>query len=145
MKKLPPLEKIAEAYTAIVDERIIMKEREAIVLSSNGEKKYIIRWNDSSYYSSDNATYWQGYAGYPVIAVLMLQNKLSFDKSILKYFSKIPWNKLNKEYKRDYAKVLNLILDKYDDEIKKTIHTSISKVYKELEQLDISLTRKKSL
>lgn len=143
MKKIPPIEKIAEAYTAIIDNRVTMKEREAIVLSSNREKEYIVRWNDSFYYSSDNATYWQGYAGYPVIAVLMLQKRLSLDKSILNYFSNISWNDLNKKYKRDYSKVMNLILEKYDENTKNHIKTAINKVYLELEQLDISITRKK--
>ena len=143
MKKIPPIEKIAEAYTAIIDNRVTMKDREAIVLSSNRKKEYIVRWNDSFYYSSDNATYWQGYAGYPVIAVLMLQKRLSLDKSILKYFSNISWNDLNKKYKRDYSKVMNLILEKYDENTRNHIKTAINKVYLELEQLDISITRKK--
>ena len=76
MKKLPPIQKILEAYTAIVDNNVNLTENEAKVKSSNGAKTYTVSWENDVYHSNDNATYWQGYAGYPVIAVLMLQGKL---------------------------------------------------------------------
>ena len=85
MEKLPPIEKIPEAYTAIIDNRVEMFDNYAIVKSSTLEKEYLIKWNDNLYYSNDNSTYWQNYLGYPVISVLMLQGKLSLNKDILKY------------------------------------------------------------
>ena len=74
--KVPPIEKIHEAYSAIADERVALKENEAEVKSSDLSKKYLVTWKDDTYSSNDNASYWQGYIGYPVIAVLMLQGKL---------------------------------------------------------------------
>ena len=71
MNKLPPIEKIYEAYSAIADNRIALHENYAAVLSSDKSKEYTVGWNGNVYTSDDNATYWQGYAGYPVIAVLM--------------------------------------------------------------------------
>ncbi len=61
MKKFPPIEKILEAYTAIADGHVKLENDQALVTSSN-----------------DNASYWQGYLGYPGIAVLMLQGKLPY-------------------------------------------------------------------
>lgn len=71
MNKLPPIEKIPEAYSAIADHRIEMSENSAVVDSSDKTKRYTVTWNDDLYTSNDNASIWQGYAGYPMIAVLI--------------------------------------------------------------------------
>lgn len=143
MLKMPPKEKIPEAYTAIEDKRIVLKEDEALVKSSNLEKEYLVKWKGNIYYANDNATYWQGYAGYPVIAILMLQNKLSYKEKIAKYFKNIDWNKLNKENKRDYQKALEYVIRNLDDDTKENIFKEIDKVWLELKSLDIELTKKK--
>ena len=44
MLKMPPMEKIPEAYTAIEDGRIEMFTDYALVKSSNNEKEYLIKW-----------------------------------------------------------------------------------------------------
>lgn len=141
--KLPPREKIPEAYTAIIDNRIKMFDNYAEVLSSDRTKTYLIKWNNNLYYSNDNSTYWQGYPGYPVIAILMLQNKLTCNKDILKYFKNINWNELNKKNKRNYKDSLEDIIGKMAE--KDLINREIDKVYKEMEQLDIEITRKKNI
>lgn len=48
MKKLPPIEKISEAYTAIEDNRINLLEDYAIVKSSNFEKEYLVKWKENN-------------------------------------------------------------------------------------------------
>ena len=144
MIKLPPIEKIPEAYTAIIDNRVELFNDYAIVKSSNLEKEYLIKWQDNIYYSNDNSTYWQNYPGYPIIAVLMLQNKLSLNKDVLTYFKNVNWNKLNKDNKRDYKKSLEQVLDGINDEKKDIINKEIEKVFEEIKDLDITLTRKKN-
>jgi len=140
--KLPPIEKIAEAYTAIEDNRVELFLDYAIVKSSNYEKEYLIKWKDNVYYSNDNSTYWQGYIGYPVIAVLMLKNQLSLNREISKYFKDINWNELNKEYKRNYQETLNHVLN--DISAKDLIFKEMNKVFDEIKSLNIELTRKKN-
>ena len=80
LEKTGPIEKIYEAYTAIADDRITMHEDHAEVFSSDRSKSYTVSWKDNAYSSDDSATYWQGYPGYPVIAVLMLQGRLLYDR-----------------------------------------------------------------
>lgn len=143
MEKLPPIEKISEAYTAIEDNRVEFYENHAIVKSSNFEKEYLIKWKENLYYSNDNSTYWQGYPGYPVIAVLMLQSKLSLNKEVSKYFKDINWNKLNKDNKRDYKKSVEQILENNSIEEKELIFAEINRVFEEIKNLDLELTRKK--
>lgn len=137
--KMPPREKIHEALTAIADNRINidMKNNKAEVFSSDRSKKYIVEWHDNEYSSNDNATYWQGYPGYPVIAVLLLQNKLVLNKDISNYFKNINWKKINEEFKRDYTKAVESIYEGIDKDKVSYIDSEIDKVYKELEVLNI--------
>ncbi len=141
--KLPPIEKIHEAYSAIADCRITLRDNEADVLSSDLSKKYLVKWNDEIYSSNDNASYWKGDLGYPIIAVLMLQEKLPLNKEIAKHFKGINWKKLNTEHKNQYSKAVKQIMDELKtagvdcDEINK----EIDKVYKEMENLTITTKR----
>lgn len=82
-----------------------MKES-AVVLSSNREKKYTVTWENGVYTSNDNASYWRGYAGYPIIAVLMLQKELSLNSDIIDHFKGINWTELNKNIKQNTQKLL---------------------------------------
>ena len=145
MAKLPPKEKVVESYSAIEDERVSLYENYAIVKSSNKTKEYLIKWNNNLYYSNDNSSYWQGVMGYPIIAVLMLQNKLSLNRDILKYFKNINWNKLNQDTKRDYQASLEKVLENLSLEEKEIIYNEINKVYEEIKSLNIKLTIKRNL
>lgn len=107
MEKLPPLSKVYEAWSAVADGRVALHpdERRATVASSNGAKEYAVSWSEdgTAYSSNDNATYWQGYAGYPVIAVLMERGALPLDRAVADEFADVNWTELNAAYKRDYA------------------------------------------
>jgi hypothetical protein len=143
MNKLPPIEKIYEAYSAIAGNRITMHNDHAAVLSSDRSKHYTVTWDGNTFASDDNATYWQGYAGYPVIAVLMKQEKLSLNMKIASHFAGVNWTELNTKYKRDYSKAAAAVLDSLecDDDEKEQILTEISSVYEEIKLLDIKVKR----
>lgn len=143
MKKMPPIEKIYEAYSAIADGRVTLNEDSAKVASSNYEKMYTVTWKDDVYTSNDNASYWQGYAGYPMIAVLMLQGKLNLNKDIADYFKEINWTALNKKYKSKYAKAAQEIMDGLKEkgiDCDKII-LEAQKVYSQIEKLEVSCKR----
>ncbi len=140
LEKTGPIEKIYEAYTAIADDRITMHEDHAEVFSSDRSKSYTVSWKDNVYSSDDSATYWQGYPGYPVIAVLMLQGRLLYDEAIASQFKDINWNKLNKEYKRDYTGAFeHIVEERHLDE--ETIKKEAETVYAQLKELDITLKK----
>ncbi|MDE6457980.1 MAG: hypothetical protein K2L31_05195 [Muribaculum sp.] len=119
--KIGPVEKIYEALSAIADDRVKFVKEEgclmptaqgvAKVTSSDGKKTYTVTWQGEDYTSNDNATYWQGYAGYPVIAVLMLQGRLPLDRNVAELFKDINWTELNASHKRDYASALDEIME----------------------------------
>ena len=107
MEKLPPEEKVYEAWTAIADGRVNLDEaaRTATVRSSDGTQTYTIQWDADrrEYSGNDNASYWRGYPGYPVIAVMMLQGVLPLDRTMAELYSEVNWRKLNTEYRHNYA------------------------------------------
>lgn len=51
MNKMPPIEKIYEAYSAISDNRVVMDKDSAKVESSNRTKEYIVTWKGGIYTS----------------------------------------------------------------------------------------------
>lgn len=143
MKKLPPIEKIHEAYSAIADGRVTLMEEQASVFSSNRAKEYTVTMKDGIYTSNDNASYWQGYAGYPIIAVLMLQDKLTFNVIIADYFKGINWTELNIKYKSKYKKAVAEIMDGLQERNVDCdeINSEVEKVYREIGALSITCKR----
>lgn len=143
MEKLPPLSKIYEAFSAIADERVVMKENTAFVKSSDFTKEYTVMWDKDVYSSNDNASYWQGYAGYPMIAVLMLQKKLPLDEKTASYFKGINWKQLNTRHKNKYDKAIAEIISRLKEEGIDTIaiEQEVNRVYNSLAQLNISTKR----
>ena len=140
--KQPPVAKVYEALTAIASNRIELKESEAIAYSSDNKKSYKIEWNDNEYSSNDNATFWQGYAGYPVIAVLLLQGKISYNEEILPYLKDINWHEINEQFKRNYDQAVESVLNKLDKDTKENIIKNVKQIYNDLLNLDIKIVRK---
>lgn len=143
MKKYPPVEKIYEAWSAVADGRVSMGTNRATVASSNRAREYVVSWDEKTYSSNDNATIWQGYAGYPVIAVLMLQDELPLDEEVAGLFKGINWTKANTEAKRDYAKAVDSVFVRLGiDETKQTeIRTKAAHVLETLKALDVAIKR----
>ena len=143
MKKLPPTEKIYEAWSAVADGRVALQTDRATVASSNRIKEYKVSWNGKTYFSNDNATRWQGYAGYPIIAVLMLQGRLPLDENIAAWFAGINWTEMNAAAKRDYAKAVEAVFARIglDEERQDKARTEALKVYTALVSLDIEIQR----
>lgn len=140
MKKFPPIEKILEAYTAIADNHVKLENDQALVTSSNETKTYTVTFHDNTYTSNDNASYWQGYLGYPGIVVLMLQGKLPYDKELAQQFAGVDWNKINQEYKRNYAQAADAVMTAKGIG-KKKAETELHHVYDTLKQLPINVKR----
>ena len=138
--KMPPKQKILEAYSAIADHRIAIKENEATCRSSDGSKTYAIAWDGDTYASNDNATYWQGYPGYPVLAVLLLQGRLTYDEQLVSEMAGIPWKKLNDAHKRDYEAAAEEGMKDVPD--KDEILTLAEKNNEELSHLNLTMKRK---
>lgn len=115
---MPPLAKVYEALSAVADSRVtILGETSAEVLSSERDKTYTVKWSADgrAITSNDNATRWQGYIGYPIVAVLLQTGRISFDRAFADALAGVPWHALNKEYKRDYDAAVEHVLSLVPD------------------------------
>lgn len=141
MKKMPPIEKVYEAWTALADNRVRLHTDYADVDSSDGQKHYVVRFSGDQYSSDDNATYWQGYPGYPVIAVLMLQGRLPYDAEEAEKWKDINWTELNKKFKNRYAEaVAEVARERGIDSVES--NAKAQKVMDALQSLPIEIKRK---
>lgn len=144
MEKLPPIEKVYEALSAVADGRVTLRpgKRQATVASSNGAKTYTVSWSEDgrTYSSNDNATYWQGYAGYPVIAVLMEQGILPLDRAVAEDFAHVNWTELNERFRRDYARAVRAVVDERGLDADQ-VEAAARSVYDALAGLDLSIKR----
>lgn len=141
MKKLPPVEKVFEAWTAIADGRVSLFEDHADVSSSDDTKQYIVRFKGNLYSSDDNATYWRGYTGYPVLAVLMLQGRLPFDKTLAEQWHNVNWKEINTRFRNNYVQATEEVARERDINLSSS-YEAAEKVINTLKLLDIEVKRK---
>lgn len=107
--KMPPMVKVYEAIGALGDERVKVKdETHAIIISSEGDKAYEVETSPDLHEvsSNDNASYWQGYLGYPGIAVLLARRLYRPRPKTVEALSGIPWKEINRRFRNDYTKTL---------------------------------------
>lgn len=110
MKETPP-EKIYEAWSAVSSGRVLdfsgdARRGAARVLSSDGDKTYDVSWRGGEWASNDPASWWHGYPGYPILAVMTRAGVLPYDAEIAARFADVKWKRLNKKYGNDYAAAL---------------------------------------
>lgn len=141
MKKMPPKEKVIEAWTALVDGRVTLHDGYADVKSSDDAKQYVVRFSGDTFTSDDNATYWRGYPGYPVIAVLMLQGRLPYDKKEAGKWKDVNWKAINTKYKNNYAAAVEEVAKEKGIDLNAT-ESAVDTVMKALENLPITIKRK---
>lgn len=99
--KVPPDIKVWEALGAIADGRVKLKDGGAEVVSSDGSRKYEVKFRPPDrILSTDNGSLYKGYLGYPAIAFLMLKGLLPYDAELAERLRGVPWKELNERYKK---------------------------------------------
>lgn len=143
---IPIYEKIFEAYSALADDRVTTSgDNEYKVSSSDYAKAYTIVKENGTYISNDNMSFWKQTIGYPIIAIMMINKELSYNKDVSDLFKNINWKKLNTEYKNDYVKTAQLILeDMAKNQIDiNWIKTETEKVYEQIKTLKLEYIKSK--
>ena len=104
---------VYEALTAIADDRVEIIGSAAKVFSSSRNKFYTVVFDleKISFMSDDNMAYYRDEVSYPMLAVLLLKNKITFDHRILPYLKNIPWKDINQKNKNDYMKSVREFLE----------------------------------
>lgn len=143
MKKMPPFEKIYEAFSAIADGRARPDGDGYEVASSGSGKAYAVREKGGVWSSSDSATYWQGYPGYPIIAALLLRGGLPLRRDLASCFAGVDWTDVNRRHKRNYAAAAAEVLDGLRASGRDTgeLESYAREVYAALEALEIAVKR----
>jgi hypothetical protein len=111
--KQPPPAKVYEALSAVADGRVsVTGPGAATVLSSGRDRTYDVEWSGDGRVitANDNASYWQGYAGYPIIAVLLTIGTLRVDEAVVPHLAGVDWHELNRRYRRDYRAAIDHVL-----------------------------------
>ena len=148
--KMPPKAKVYEALSAVGDDRVrLTGSGQANVTSSAGTKTYVVEWSGDvqKITSNDNASYWQGYVGYPIIATLFLLGKIDFTREVAQRLQGIPWNELNKRFKRDYDKAIDYVLQEVEAKggNREAVVQEVDKIFEQLHSLGLErLPRRKS-
>jgi hypothetical protein len=111
--KIPPIAKVYEALGAVGDGRVRIDDgRHASVTSSDGAKVYTVESSEdgAEISSNDNASFWQGYLGYPAIAVMIARGLIRADETAARALAGVPWKQLNTRYKNDYERTLEDVM-----------------------------------
>jgi hypothetical protein len=140
--KLPPRVKVFEAFTALADDRVrITGPGSATVTSSAGDRVYDVEWSEDgrTIAANDNASYWQGYLGYPALAVLLLRGELRAGDDVVRALAGVPWHALNKRLRRDYDAAVSHVLAKLPDGSpdRAVIEREVDDVLEQLGALDL--------
>jgi hypothetical protein len=143
---MPPLAKVYEALSAVADGRVkLTSDTSAEVLSSERDKTYVVRWTPDgspegrTITSNDNATKWQGYIGYPIIAVLLQTGRIPYHTATGEALAGVPWHALNQQYKRDYDAAIEHVLRGVEEQggAVDAIRRDAVRIYAALEQLQL--------
>jgi hypothetical protein len=138
---MPPLAKVYEALSAVADGRVkLTSDTTAEVLSSERDKAYTVKWElggGPAITSNDNATRWQGYTGYPIIAVLLQTGRIPYDARAAEALKGVPWHRLNEQFKRDYSAAIEQVLQQVEASggDAAAIRGEAERIYAALEQL----------
>ncbi|MBI4793302.1 MAG: hypothetical protein HY789_11410 [Deltaproteobacteria bacterium] len=140
--KMPPRAKIYEALTAVADQRVaITGPGTARVVSSSRDRTYDVEWPEDmgAITANDNASHWQGYIGYPIIAVLLVLGRLSANGRIAARLAGIPWKAVNDRFKRDYDKAIDHVLGQVaaDAGSRAEIEQEVERIYAQLGSLGL--------
>jgi hypothetical protein len=102
-----------EAIGALGDRRAQLEhEWHASVVSSDHSKSYQVEISADGreVSSNDNASYWQGYLGYPAIAVMLKRGLCPIRAEAISPLSGIPWNELNRRFRNEYSRTIGEVM-----------------------------------
>ena len=140
--KLPPRAKVFEALSAVADGRVrLAGPGSATVISSGGDRVYDVEWSDDgrTIAANDNASYWQGYLGYPALAVLLVRGKLHAGEDVVRALAGVPWHDLNTRFRRNYDAAVAHVLAGLPDGAPEaeTIQRAVDDVLEQFATLDL--------
>lgn len=143
--KLPPVIKVYEALGAIADHRIQVNGNTAKVSSSSGNKYYEVYYDatTNAITANDNASYWQGYLGYPSIAFLLAAKHISYNPTVVNLLKDIAWKDINTKFKNNFDETEKYVRELVEERGGKlsTLDETIQEVTSRLEKMHLKKLR----
>lgn len=148
--KQPHVSKIYEALTAMADSRIELDgDNKAKCYPSSKGKYYEVEFDleTNSIMSNDNTAFYTDSVSYPMIAYLMMTNRIVYDKSLLIILKGIYWKDINQKFKNNYDQAIQNVLDnlKAKGVDADNLQSMINDIYKKVCKLQLSLLGAKRL
>jgi len=140
--ELPPKAKIYEALSAVAGNRVkLLDATKAEVTSSSGDKKYTVQWaqDGKAVTSNDNASHWQGYLGYPILAVWMLRGEIQYDRDVARHLAGVPWKRLNTQFRNKYDQAIEHVLKDIESQgvSRETITSEVNRIAEQVSHLSL--------
>ena len=110
--------KVYEAFGAVADGRVHLEDEcDASVISSDRSKIYRVETSADgrTISSDDNASYWQGYLGYPAIAVMLRRGVCPVREDAINALGGIPWKQLNRRFRNDYSRTIAEVMRRAEE------------------------------
>ena len=145
----PPISKTYEALGAIGDNRIeiIDGKNEAKIYSSSRNKFYTVTWNDdlTQMMCNDNSAYFKGELSYPMIAILMLKDKVEYDSQLPEMLKGIKWKEINIKVKNKFDKLVEFVLEELTQKGTDVefLKTEITKIEEQVGKMKVEYLGKK--
>jgi len=131
--KKPHIARIYEALAAIADNRVEISGNRAKCYSITNDKVYDIQYNpvSGSIMSNDNGAFYTNSLSYPMIAYLMLINKIPYQEKLLEIFKDVCWKEVHEHFKNDYDKSIKFVLGELKKEGQDTdfIRNEVKRIY----------------
>ncbi len=138
--KKPPMIKIYEALGTMADGRIELNGDTAKVFSSNGKKFYEVTFDpaENAIMANDNASYWQGYLGYPGIVMLLKLEILPYKPELANLLKGVVWKDLNTKIKNKDQAIAHVEFS-MDDADRENLHEYIAELATKLKKLNLNM------
>lgn len=131
--KKPNILRIYEALTIIADDRMEINGNEARCYAQSSDKYYDVEYDPitGSIMSNDNTAFYTNSLSAPMIAFLMLIDKIPYQPKLLEILPEIYWDDINKKFKNNYDKSIKFVLGelKRNGDDVEFVRSEVEKIY----------------
>ena len=143
-KTVPHISKIYEALTAIADGRFeFTSENTAKCYSSSRNKFYEIEYDPAteSIMANDNTSYYTRSLSYPMVAFLMLKDRIEYPKYLLDSLKGYKWKDINKQFKNNFDKAVEFVLVDLSEkgQNREKIHQDCLAIYEKVKSMEFNM------
>jgi hypothetical protein len=130
----PHVSRIYEALTIVADGRMeLLEENNARCYTVSRDRYFKIAFNPNKdkIMSNDDGAFFSNALSAPILAYLFMIGRLTCETNVVEMFKDIDWQDLYKQYKNDYNKAIEHVIQKLSED-----GTDIELLQNEVKRLD---------